>query len=136
MEQWFEIVKSNITHVAHDPVAMCKSNLGLQCLFAICFAITSCTVYYEDSPGAGWSLILVNSSQFFSIIANQKILNQRVPSKYLQNQHRYEMLYFVMLGCDFVCTLISLMTAVYWGQLANCESPPFKIRTFQCGNKK
>lgn len=27
------------------------------------------------------------------------------------------------------------MTAVYWGQLVNCESPPFKIHSFQCGNK-
>ena len=136
MDQWFEILKRNINNATQDPFTMCKSNLSLQYLFILCFAMTSCSIYYEDNPGAGVFLVLVNACEFFSVISSQKILTQKVPGVYLQNQHRYEMLYFAMLGCDFVCALISLMTAVYWGQLANCESPPFKTRSFQCGNKK
>ena len=61
---------------------------------------------------------------------------QNVPKHLMPNHRRYEMLYFAMLGCDFICSFISLMTAVYWGQSANCESPPYKIRYFQCGNKR
>ena len=136
IEHLVDVVKNKIHDTAQDPLQLCNSNLSLQFVFALCFAITSCAVFHEDNPGAGFFLFLVNITELFFVVSSQRVLNQNVPKHLMPNHRRYEMLYFAMLGCDFICSLISLMTAVYWGQSANCESPPYKIRYFQCGNKR
>jgi hypothetical protein len=41
----------------------------------------------------------------------------------------------VITGCSLVITVLSLMTAIYWGQLSKCEITTASISQYTCENK-
>jgi hypothetical protein len=41
----------------------------------------------------------------------------------------------IIIGCSLVITSLSLMTAIYWGQLSKCEVVTASISQYTCNNK-
>ena len=40
-----------------------------------------------------------------------------------------------LMGVSGMMTILSLMTAIYWGQLSNCEKPHGNIRQYSCNQR-
>ena len=114
-----------IDFVSNNPKVVLNTNIALQSIFS--FAFTICAVVLAREPNAGFSAV------FTSIIYVAFVTG----SHYVVNQLVHPILLGYLAGVSFVMIFISLMTAIYWGELAKCDKPRHNIsmQHFMCNNK-
>lgn len=97
--------------------------LLLQAACAFSFFICACVV--AGTPNAGSNAMLSAMGNFVLLALVAKAVNMGTDAT----------LSGICLGAGAVTALSNFMTAIYWGQLSECEKAEIAIEQFVCENK-
>ena len=106
-----------------NPKKAMNLNLVLQLCASVCFCLTS--IFLRHFSNVGFQLII-------TALAN---LTFCVGAFYVINRQPDSMSVGACLGSGIVISVLSLITAVYWGELSKCEEIDVSIRKYTCDNK-
>eukprot|EP00608_Synchroma_pusillum_P005517 CAMPEP_0198429690 /NCGR_PEP_ID=MMETSP1452-20131203/8989_1 /TAXON_ID=1181717 /ORGANISM="Synchroma pusillum, Strain CCMP3072" /LENGTH=194 /DNA_ID=CAMNT_0044150107 /DNA_START=11 /DNA_END=595 /DNA_ORIENTATION=+ len=99
------------------------SLLGVQSVFVLCFAI--CSFVVADTANMGFNVVL-------TAILNVGFCGG---TYYVIRKSQTPLGVGFLIGASTGLTILSLMTAVYWGQLGECETTKTNIDQYSCDNK-
>jgi hypothetical protein len=103
-----------------DPKAILEANIGLQFVFSSVFLI--CAFVVSQTWNAGFNVVLTGLIYIaYPSAAFYVLKNMCEPA-----------LIGALIGSGIMLSFISLMTAVYWGQLSDCESVSETISHYSC----
>jgi hypothetical protein len=106
-----------------NPKKAMNLNLVLQLCFSVCFCLTS--IFLRHFSNVGFQLII-------TALAN---ITFCTGAFYVINRQPDSMSVGACLGSGVVISILSLTTALYWGELSNCEEVEVSIRKYTCDNK-
>jgi len=106
-----------------NPKKAMNVNLVLQLFASVCFCLTS--IFLRHFSNVGFQLII-------TALAN---LTFCMGAFYVINRQPDSMSVGACLGSGIVISILSLITAVYWGELSKCEEIEVSIRKYTCDNK-
>ena len=106
-----------------NPKKAMNVNLVLQLFASVCFCLTS--IFLRHFSNVGFQLII-------TALAN---LTFCMGAFYVINRQPDSMSVGACLGSGIVISILSLITAVYWGELSKCEEIDVSIRKYTCDNK-
>ena len=92
----------------------------------LCLPFSLCAFFVASTANAGFNVVLtalINSA--FAAGAYHVLQNTVVTPAAVG----------FLIGCSCMETALSLMTAVYWGQLSKCEITKLSISQYSCDNK-
>eukprot|EP00607_Mallomonas_marina_P010305 CAMPEP_0182418374 /NCGR_PEP_ID=MMETSP1167-20130531/2827_1 /TAXON_ID=2988 /ORGANISM="Mallomonas Sp, Strain CCMP3275" /LENGTH=184 /DNA_ID=CAMNT_0024592559 /DNA_START=123 /DNA_END=677 /DNA_ORIENTATION=+ len=94
--------------------------IGAQAVLS--FPFTICAFVVSGTANAGFNVVLT------ALLLNAFIGG----SYYVVRKSKTPIAVGFLIGCAIMMTLLSLMTAVYWGQLANCQMVDRDVKQYSC----
>ena len=119
-----ESLKSHIRNLTNGQRETLVRSAILQGILSFPFSI--CAFVAADTSNAGFNVVLT-AFMYIGLSAGMYYTLQMQPS-------RSPLTVGFLIGVCSIMTIVSLMTAVFWGQLANCESINYSIAQYSCSN--
>jgi len=107
----------------NDKKGTLKLAVAIQAFLCIPFAI--CAFVVANTANAGFNVVLTS-------LLNAGFV---AGAGYVLNNSGNPVAIGFLLGCSTMMTMLSLMTAVYWGQLSKCEDTTDSISQYTCSNR-
>ena len=98
-------------------------NLSIQAFLCIPFSINA--LFVASTANAGFNIVLTALINSGFAAAGLHVLQKG----------RSQLSIGILMGCSMMITILSLMTAIYWGQLSKCEMTNYSISQYTCTNK-
>lgn len=106
-----------------NPKKAMNLNLVMQLGASVCFCLTS--VFLRHFSNVGFQLLI-------TALAN---LTFSMGAFYVINRQPDSMSVGACLGSGVVISILSLITAVYWGELSKCQEVDVSIRKYTCDSR-
>jgi hypothetical protein len=107
-----------------DQKKMIMAAIGLEAVFSFCFMISSFTVAGTANMGFN---VVITGFLYIAHTAGAYYVLKRNPSPLTVG---------MLIGATMFFTFLSLMTAIYWGQLSGCDTKyDGDIDHYSCSNK-
>jgi hypothetical protein len=107
-----------------SPKRLININLATQMAFSLFFSISS--FFVAKIANAGLNVVLTGAANFLFASAAFYVVNKRQDAGSIGQ----------VIGAGAVMVFLSLITAIYWGQLSRCQKVELSIRSYDCENKE
>jgi len=104
----------------NTPKGVMNSNLSVQLLISFCFFVSAS--YVSKTANAGFGVVITSLIYVGFSMASMWVVNKK-PDPILVG---------LILGAGIILTFFSLLTAVFWGELSQCEVVSRKISKYSC----
>lgn len=111
------------SHFTISPKKMMNVNLGCQFLASVGFAISS--FFVATFANVGFNIVATGIANSLFACAGLLVVNR------IQDPGSVGLI----IGAGAVICFLSLLTAIYWGQLSRCQVVTVDISNYTCKNK-
>eukprot|EP01038_Epipyxis_sp_PR26KG_P007606 gene7606-10356_t len=91
----------------------------------VCFCFVICSFIVGNTSNVGFNCVLTGFLNVAFIIG----------SYYVTHQSKSPIAVGFLIGVSAMMTILSFMTAVYWGQLSRCEKVSYSVAHYSCTNR-
>ncbi|EWM28982.1 hypothetical protein Naga_100737g2 [Nannochloropsis gaditana] len=106
-----------------DHEKLITAGLVTQGVFVLCYTI--CSFVVASTANMGFNAVLTALLYIFYVAGTYHVLQRS----------KMPLAVGFVLGVSVMITFLSLMTAIFWGQLANCSPGYYDIKRYSCTNR-
>ncbi|KAM3569163.1 hypothetical protein VYU27_008728 [Nannochloropsis oceanica] len=105
-----------------DHEKLITAGLLLQGVFVLCYTI--CSFVVASTANMGFNAVLTALLYIFYVAGTYHVLQRS----------KMPLAIGFVLGVSVMITFLSLMTAIFWGQLSNCSPGYYDVKRYSCTN--